>query len=272
MRDAGTPGIDMTGWDFVSSEALTVTALGGPKLDVEYFECTRPPGDGTCSDDTCPCGYPGANIPRGSGYFYISKELVEMRCNALTIPEIENKVRGMQQRFGVASLTASQGVFMPILMCEMGAKKRGINLDVAAADARYYWETGLAPLRPTPMVGMSSKVEAGKDGGGGCFVLALLGLLLFAVTIPNFMKARETNQRNACIINMRQLNGAIEQAALNHNYKIGDIVSEQQVSEYLRSGFSGIVCPKGGRYKINPVGQEPECSEHGSMSVVMQRR
>jgi hypothetical protein len=36
-------------------------------------------------------------------------------------------------------------------MCEECAKSLGLDLDVAAADAKHWWETGLAPLRPTPM-------------------------------------------------------------------------------------------------------------------------
>jgi hypothetical protein len=150
--DAGTPN-DMTGWDFVSGEEVTPAAKSAPQPDMVYFECTRPPGDGKCSDDSCPCGFPGADIPRGSGYFYISKELVKMRCDALTIAELEKKVRGMQQRLGATMMMAGQGVFMPILMCELAAKKRGVNMEVAAADAKHYWKTGMAPLRPTPMAG-----------------------------------------------------------------------------------------------------------------------
>ena len=128
------------------------------------------------------------------------------------------------------------------------------------------------------------KASAGMLQGDG---LALAGLILgyvsiglmvvllplyAAIAVPSFVKARDVAQRNACINNMRQLDAAKEQAALEHNYKTGETVSEQQVSEYLKTGFARLVCPKGGRYTINPVGQEPECSEHGSMSAAMERR
>lgn len=151
-------GADTTGWDFVSEKAVaTKPRAAASKPDMVYFECTRPSGDGTCSDDSCPCGYPGANIPRGSGYFYISKELVEMRRDALTLDAIQKKVMSMQQNMGATMMTATSGVFMPILMCAQGAKKRGLDLAVAAADAKYWWETGLAPLRPTPMAGSGAR-------------------------------------------------------------------------------------------------------------------
>jgi|GEM_PF-3471075 len=108
-------------------------------------------GDAICSDDSCPCGYPGATIPRGGGYFYISKEVVDFRKDCPTVLEAEAKVRRM---VGPRTLfVAGSGVLSPILVCEIGAKKRGLNLEVAAADARHWWQTGLVPLRPTPLAG-----------------------------------------------------------------------------------------------------------------------
>lgn len=159
-------GLDTTGWEFVSEkEVRTATKTGGASTpEMVYFECTRPSGDGTCSDDSCPCGYPGANILRGSGYLYISKELVELRRDALSIAAIQKKVQRMQQEMGATTMMAVSGVFMPILMCELGAKKRGIDLAVAAADAKHWWKTGLAPLRPTRMAGKALAERCPKCG------------------------------------------------------------------------------------------------------------
>ena len=44
-------------------------------------------------------------------------------------------------------------------------------------------------------------------------VVLIIGLLA-AIAIPNFIKARETTQRNACIDNMRVIVGAVEQAKM----------------------------------------------------------
>ena len=147
-------GIDPTGWGFVSEKEVNTTVKPLTNShDIEYFECTRPAGDGLCSDDACPCGYQGTNIPRGGGYLYISKEVVEMRRDARSIADVQAKVYKIQQTMSSSLMLATNGVFMPILMCEQGAKQRKIDLVTAAADARYYWETGLAPLRPTPIEG-----------------------------------------------------------------------------------------------------------------------
>ncbi len=44
-------------------------------------------------------------------------------------------------------------------------------------------------------------------------VVAIIGLLA-AIAIPNFVKARATSQANACINNLRQIDGAINEWAL----------------------------------------------------------
>ena len=44
-------------------------------------------------------------------------------------------------------------------------------------------------------------------------VVLIIGLLA-AIAIPNFIKARKTTQMNACIDNLRQIEGAMEQAMM----------------------------------------------------------
>ncbi len=44
-------------------------------------------------------------------------------------------------------------------------------------------------------------------------VVAIIGLLA-AIAIPNFVKARNTSQANACINNLRQIDSAVQQWAL----------------------------------------------------------
>jgi hypothetical protein len=127
---------------------------------MEYFEVpeARPGQDGICSDNDCPCGYPGAKIPRGTGYMYISKTVVDFRRDARTIKEVEQKVARMRQNTK-SSFIFGQNVITSTLMCEQGARKRGLDLEVAAADAKYWWETGLVPLRATPLAGSPKPKE-----------------------------------------------------------------------------------------------------------------
>ena len=121
--------------------------------------------------------------------------------------------------------------------------------------------------------------KAGLWWGIGCLVAALaipvivavIGLLA-AIAIPSFVNARDTSQLHACINNMRMLDAAKEQAALQDNYKADGAVSEVELSQFLKNGFAGLQCPKGGHYTINPVGLDPECSVHGRLSGAVEGR
>src|SRR6187431_1313600 len=55
-------------------------------------------------------------------------------------------------------------------------------------------------------------------------VVAIIGLLA-AIAIPNFIKARTTSQQNACINNLRHIDGAIQQWALENKKAAGATVA-----------------------------------------------
>jgi len=55
-------------------------------------------------------------------------------------------------------------------------------------------------------------------------VVAISGLLA-AIAIPNFVKARATSQANACINNLRQIDAAANQWALENKKKTGDTIT-----------------------------------------------
>lgn len=133
-----------------------------------------------------------------------------------------------------------------------------------------------------PSCGTSINVPEKKTGlywGIGClvaavtipFVVAVIGLLA-AIAIPSFIRARDTSQLNACLNNMRIIDAAKNQCALARTYKAGETVSEQDVSPYLKNGFSSLLCPKNGRYTTNPIGKDPECSVHGPLSSALDKR
>ena len=47
-------------------------------------------------------------------------------------------------------------------------------------------------------------------------VVLIIGLLA-AIAVPNFVKARKNAQRNSCIANLRQIEGAVEEAKTEGN-------------------------------------------------------
>lgn len=102
-------------------------------------------------------------------------------------------------------------------------------------------------------------------------VVAIIGLLA-AIAIPNFIKARTTSQTNACINNLRQIDGAKQQWALENNQVAGATPTAANLAPYLGRGAGGatldtdIKCPAGGTYTggIGNVDTKPACSVGGT--------
>lgn len=93
-------------------------------------------------------------------------------------------------------------------------------------------------------------------------VVAIIGLLA-AIAIPNFVKARATSQANACINNLRQIDAAANQYALENGKKTGDpITYPANLTPYIKLNSSGSIppCPAGGTYAIASVGTNPSCT------------
>jgi prepilin-type N-terminal cleavage/methylation domain-containing protein len=67
-------------------------------------------------------------------------------------------------------------------------------------------------------------------------VVAIIGLLA-AIAIPNFVRARETAQLNSIGNNLRLLDGAKEQWALENKKVSGDTVALANLSDYLKNGL-----------------------------------
>jgi hypothetical protein len=86
--------------------------------------------------------------------------------------------------------------------------------------------------------------------------------LMLAIAIPNFVKARTTSQANACINNLRQIDGAKNEWALENNKTNGTPVTVADIKPYIKPDASGNLpkCPAGGTYTIGVVGEPPTCS------------
>jgi len=69
-------------------------------------------------------------------------------------------------------------------------------------------------------------------------------------------------ERNECLNNLRQIDAAKNQWALESNKTAGDIPTEQDLLPYI-VGEVFPVCPDGGTYMIGAVGVPPTCSIPG---------
>lgn len=94
-------------------------------------------------------------------------------------------------------------------------------------------------------------------------VVAIIGLLA-AIAIPNFVKARTTAQKNACINNLRQIDGGIQTWALEKNKSGSAAVTSTDITPYLgRGAGEWPSCPAGGSYSVSTVNAKPTCNQPG---------
>ena len=70
-------------------------------------------------------------------------------------------------------------------------------------------------------------------------VLAVIGLLA-AISIPNMVQARTTSQTNSCISNLRQIDAAIQQWAIDNNRGTGAAVTTVDITPYLGRGAGSL--------------------------------
>lgn len=95
-------------------------------------------------------------------------------------------------------------------------------------------------------------------------VVAIIGLLA-AIAIPSFIKARTESQKNACINNLRQVDSAKEQWALNENQAAGAACVAANIDAYIKGTTTKVICPADATktfvtsYTISNLGVDPAC-------------
>jgi prepilin-type N-terminal cleavage/methylation domain-containing protein len=97
-------------------------------------------------------------------------------------------------------------------------------------------------------------------------VVAIIGLLA-AIAIPNFVRARTTAQMNACINNLRQIDGAKQQWALENKVTGTATPGSTDIQPYLGRGTGGTLpsCPADSTgvfttsYSVQNVQTAPTC-------------
>ena len=102
-------------------------------------------------------------------------------------------------------------------------------------------------------------------------VVAIIGLLA-AIAIPNFVQARKTSQTNACINNLRQIDAAKQQYALENGKTTTFSPTSSQIQVYLGRGTTGSIsnlyCPINATvgamagYTIHAISTPPVCNNY----------
>lgn len=89
-------------------------------------------------------------------------------------------------------------------------------------------------------------------------VIGIIGVII-AIVIPAIARSRAATQRKTCILNLRAIDAAKEQFAIEKRKLQGATVRASDITPYMR-GNQMPVCKGGGTYSIQRVGRDPRCS------------
>ena len=97
-------------------------------------------------------------------------------------------------------------------------------------------------------------------------VVAIISMLA-AIAIPNFVRARQLSQTSSCLNNLREIDGAKDQFALEIKLGTGDACTMSNIVQYLRKEpFCPVAASGGGNasYNANVIGTRPQCTSTAS--------
>jgi prepilin-type N-terminal cleavage/methylation domain-containing protein len=94
-------------------------------------------------------------------------------------------------------------------------------------------------------------------------VVLIIGILV-AIAVPNFIRARESARARACVANLRQIDSAKEQYAMDNRLAQGATMPALSAlcgtgtTTYIKGGSPA--CPSSGTYTVSNLGTDPTCS------------
>lgn len=92
-------------------------------------------------------------------------------------------------------------------------------------------------------------------------VVAIISLLA-VIAIPNYIASRQKGHATTCINNLRQIDSAVQQWALEGNQGASASVTKSDVKPYMGRSGVGLFpqCPSGGTYTLTTVQEKPTCT------------
>lgn len=90
-------------------------------------------------------------------------------------------------------------------------------------------------------------------------VVAIIGVLA-AVAIPNLIKARKQSAKQACIANLKAMEGAKAVWALENRKNDADVPGDGELFGADKTISRKPECPGGGTYDIRAVAEKPTCT------------
>jgi len=109
-----------------------------------------------------------------------------------------------------------------------------------------------------------SEKNSGRDFGFWVIIVVVCVIGFFVwIAIPNqFAGSRFKSPANTCINNLRQLDAAKREWALENGKTNGVVCTENDLTPYIKLDARGNLpqCPQGGKYTIGKVGEPVTCS------------
>lgn len=103
-------------------------------------------------------------------------------------------------------------------------------------------------------------------------VAILIVSILITIAVPNFLRARESARARACVRNLRQIDSAKHQYAMDNNLSAG--ATMPALSIFCGNGSTTYIkgntptCPSGGTYTVGNLDTDPTCSIGTGAAVV----
>src|ERR687885_2908381 len=89
-------------------------------------------------------------------------------------------------------------------------------------------------------------------------VVLIIGILL-AIAVPNFVKARESSRAKSCIANLKQIESAKEQWAMDTKAAPTDTPADTDLYGATKYVKTTPGCPSNGTYTIGSMATRPTC-------------
>jgi len=83
--------------------------------------------------------------------------------------------------------------------------------------------------------------------------------MLATIAVPKYIRAQTQSQKQSCIYNLKQLDGAVQQWAMDYKKQSSDAVTETAISVYLKNNTIPDE-PASGSYQFTIVSETPTCS------------
>ena len=88
-------------------------------------------------------------------------------------------------------------------------------------------------------------------------VVIIIGILL-AIALPNYIKTSAISKKQICINNLKTIDAAIDQWALETSVMDG-VMPTDDIYNYVKNKTK-LFCPSGGEYTLYLVGNKPQVS------------